>query len=328
MKTKIILLLLICIRLQVNAQETFPVNGVATEFEPIYAFINAHIIDADNEIPNGVLLIQGNKILQADTGVQIPKDAIITDLKGDFIYPSFIDLNTRYGLPKTKSREYSSRPQYDSKKEGAFHWNQTIHPEITAIDNFQNDNKKAETFRSIGFGTVLTHHKDGIVRGTGVLVLLSDKKEHQNILIKNASAHYSFSKGNSSQKYPTSLMGSIALLRQTFLDAEWYAQGVSDFNYSYEAFNSQQDLPQIFTINDAFDISRIYKIADEFEVDYIITGNGDEYKQLDIIKETNFSFILPLNFPESYEVSNPEEAENISLQELKHWESAPFNPLI
>ena len=87
MKTKIILLLLICVRLQVNAQETFPVNGVATEFEPIYAFINAHIIDADNEIPNGVLLIQGNKILQADTGVQIPKDAIITDLKGDFIYP-------------------------------------------------------------------------------------------------------------------------------------------------------------------------------------------------------------------------------------------------
>ena len=31
------------------AQETFPVNGVATEFEPIFAFINAHIIDAENE---------------------------------------------------------------------------------------------------------------------------------------------------------------------------------------------------------------------------------------------------------------------------------------
>ena len=82
------------------AQETFPVNGVSTEFEPIYAFINAHIIDAENEIENGVLLIQANKILQADTGVQIPKDAIILDLKGDFIYPSFIDLNTQYGLPK------------------------------------------------------------------------------------------------------------------------------------------------------------------------------------------------------------------------------------
>ena len=147
-------------------------------------------------------------------------------------------------------------------------------------------------------------------------------------MIKNAATHYSFSKGNSSQKYPTSLMGSIALLRQTYLDAEWYSQGVEDFNYSFEAFNSQQDLPQIFQVKDAFDISRIYKIADEFEVDYIITGNGDEYKQLDIIKQTDFSFILPLNFPESYEVNNPEGAENITLEQLKHWESAPFNPLI
>ncbi|SVE40238.1 uncharacterized protein METZ01_LOCUS493092, partial [marine metagenome] len=156
------------------AQETFPVNGVSTEFEPIYAFINAHIIDAENEIENGILLIQANKILQADTGVQIPKDAIIFDLKGDFIYPSFIDLNTQYGLPKTVDREQAYRPQYESKKEGAFHWNQAIHPEIIAADNFQNDNKKAKDFRSIGFGTVLTHQKDGIIRGTGGLVLLSD----------------------------------------------------------------------------------------------------------------------------------------------------------
>ena len=309
------------------AQETFPVNGVVTEFEPIYAFINAHIVSPDKEIVNGILLIQGNKILEADTVVQIPTGAIVKDLKGDYIYASFIDLNTQYGLPKTAEREHSNRPQYTSKKEGAFHWNQAIHPEIIAANNFSN-NKKAKDFRSIGFGTVLTHHKDGIARGAGCLVLLSEEKEHQNILIKNAAAHYSFSKGNSSQKYPTSLMGSIALLRQTYLDAEWYSQGVEDINYSFEAFNSQQDLPQIFQVKDAFDISRIYKIADEFEVDYIIIGNGDEYKQLDIIKQTDFSFILPLNFPESYEVSNPEEAENITLEQLKHWESAPFNPLI
>ena len=38
------------------AQKTFPVNGVATEFEPIYAFINAYIIDAENEIENGIMI--------------------------------------------------------------------------------------------------------------------------------------------------------------------------------------------------------------------------------------------------------------------------------
>jgi len=87
------------------AQETFPVNGVATEFEPIFAFINAHIVSPDKEIVNGILLIQGNKILEADTVVQIPTGAIEKDLKGDYIYASFIDLNTQYGLPKTDERK-------------------------------------------------------------------------------------------------------------------------------------------------------------------------------------------------------------------------------
>jgi len=311
-----------------NGQETFPVNGVATEFKPFYAFINAHIVNAENEIKNGILLIQDGKILEADTAIEIPRSAIIYDLNGDYIYPSFIDLNSNYGLPKLSERESSYRPQYESKKIGAFHWNQAIHPEIIAVDNFQNNSKTAKDFRSIGFGTVLTHQKNGIARGTGGLVLLSNKKEHQNILIKNASAHYSFSKGNSSQKYPTSLMGSIALLKQTYLDADWYRQGVEDFNYSYEAFNSQQDLPQIFEITDAYDISRVFKIADEFEIDYILKGSGDEYKQIKSIKETNFSFILPLSFPNSYDISNPEFSKNITLEQLKHWELAPFNPII
>ena len=35
-----------------------------------------------------------------------------------------------------------------------------------------------------------------------------------------------------------------------------------------------------------------------------------------------------INFPKSYDVSNLEEAENVSLAKLKDWELAPFNPTI
>ena len=45
------------------------------------------------------LLIQDDKILQmVDSIIDIPKGAVITDLKGDFIYPSFIDLYSNYGI--------------------------------------------------------------------------------------------------------------------------------------------------------------------------------------------------------------------------------------
>ena len=76
--------------------------------------------------------------------------------------------------------------------------------------------------REIGFGAVLTHQKDGIARGTGAFVSLASMKENMVILKERASAHYSFSKGTSTQSYPSSMMGNISLLRQTYLDAKWY----------------------------------------------------------------------------------------------------------
>ena len=67
------------------AQETFPVNGVSSSFEPIFAFTNAHlIISPEKEIQKGTLLIQGDKIIAADSNVTIPEGTIIKDLDGDF----------------------------------------------------------------------------------------------------------------------------------------------------------------------------------------------------------------------------------------------------
>ena len=74
--------------------------------------------------------------------------------------------------------------------------------------------KARVALQKAGFGAVLTHVQDGIVRGTGALVALSEDPR-KALLIPEASAHYSFRKGTSSQDYPRSLMGATALLKQT-----------------------------------------------------------------------------------------------------------------
>ena len=80
---------------------------------------------------------------------------------------------------------------------------------------FSIDDATAAGYRSNGFGTVFTHVKDGIARGTGAVVSLATENNHQAILKSKAAAVYSFEKGSSTQSYPSSLMGSISLLRQT-----------------------------------------------------------------------------------------------------------------
>ena len=171
------IILLLVITLPIFSQESFPENGVKSTFSPIYAFTNAHlVISPEKEFVNGTLIIQGDKILAADSIVSIPEGAIIKDLKGDYIYPSFIDLYSDYGLTKPIRGEYSYRPQYESSKTGAYHWNEAIHPEINAVEGFKYNEKQASDYLQSGFGVVLTHQQDGIARGTGSLVSLSDDK--------------------------------------------------------------------------------------------------------------------------------------------------------
>ena len=83
-----------------------------------------------------------------------------------------------------------------------------------------------------------------------------------------------------------------------------------------------------FSINDVLDYGRVYKISDEFEIDFIIKGDGKEMLRIDEIANSDFNLIIPLNFPEAYDVSDPEKAEWITLKNLKEWEAAPFNPFI
>ena len=69
-------------------------------------------------------------------------------------------------------------------------------------------------------------------------------------------------------------MGTIALLRQTYLDAQWYKTKPAGegFNLSLKAWNDIQDLPQVFEANDKWNDLRADKIGDEFGVQYIIKG--------------------------------------------------------
>ncbi len=189
--------------------------------------------------------------------------------------------------------------------------------------------------RGIGFGVVLTHLQDGIARGTGTLVTLTDEKDNFAMLKDKAAAFYSFEKGSSTQDYPTSLMGSIALIRQTFLDAQWYKnlkpedkeKSTSEgTNLSLEAWNNNQSLPQIFDASDKWNVLRAKKIADEFGVQYIIKGGGNEYQRMDEMKTANVNFILPLNFPNAVDVEDANATRLVALSVMKHWEMAPLEP--
>ena len=321
-----------------TAQVTFPVNGVADPREKCYAFTNATIVkDGQTTLSNATLIIRDGLIIGAGTGLTLPKDAVIIDCKDKYIYPSFIDIYSDYGIPaperQARGFDFRAPAQLNSNTKGAYNWNQAVHPETEGSLLFVVDEAKAKPFREIGFGTMLSHLKDGIARGTGVVVTLADQKENLVMVKQKAAAFYSLSKGSSTQSYPSSLMGSIALLRQTYLDAAWYkAEGGKTStthegaNLSLQAWNDEQALPQIFDGGNKWDDLHGDRIGDEFGVQYIIKGGGDEYQRIREVAATKATFILPVNFPQPMDVEDPDNARFVSLSDMKHWELAPTNP--
>jgi len=316
-----------------HAQETFPINGTADERSGTYAFTNATIIkDVQTTLQNATLVIKQGKIIGIN--VAIPKEAVIIDCKGKFIYPSFIDLYSDYGVAPqaastTGGRGFDRTSQFTSNTKGAYNWNQAIKPETNAFESFQLNDAKAKELRGIGFGTVVANNQDGIVRGTGVLVTLGNQKENFELVREKVAAFYSFSKGTSTQDYPGSLMGSIALLRQTYIDAAWYKTKPSTegTNLSLQAWNDNLLLPQIFDIgNDKYNALRADKIAKEFGTAYILKATNDVYQRLDEIKTTKATLILPLSFPAAMDVEDPNDARIVALADMKHWEMAPSQP--
>ncbi|NUM51620.1 MAG: amidohydrolase family protein [Flavobacteriales bacterium] len=312
-----------------NAQQTFHINGVQNTNHNYYAFINAVLhVNSLTTIENATLLIKNGKVEAIGQQVTLPANSVVVNLNGKHIYPSFIDLYSNYGITDDKKETPSSfGPQYENNRKGAYNWNQAITPEQNAFEKFSIQPEKAKELQKQGFGAVLTHKHDGIMRGSAALVMLGSEKENIEIINNKAAQAISFSKGSSTQAYPSSLMGTIALIRQTYYDAEWYAKGGyhTEFNIALEALNHNANLPVVFDVRDKLSILRADKIAKEFNLNIILKGNGDEYQRVSEIKITGRPLILPLNFPKAYETGDAYETRNLSLKDLKHWELAPYN---
>ena len=314
-----------------NGQEYFPKNdGVKSQNENFTAFTNATIhLSPDQVVKNGTLLIQNGKVSNSGRNINIPENTMIIDLKGKNIYPSFIDIYSNFGIKSQKaSDKASNNVQYDTKRQG-FYWNEHITPEKSAFSEFNFDDKKAKKLLKEGFGVVNTHVHQGIIRGSGVLVTLNTNKSNNERVLSSESAQYlSFEKSKlSKQIYPNSLMGSIALLRQTYIDAAWYAKGsVETTDLSLASLNKNKQLSQIFYAGEKSNALRANQIAKEFEIDYVLFGGGNEYELIEDIKKTNATYILPLNFPKPYDVEDPFASEYISLSDMRYWNQAPANP--
>jgi len=342
-RTLCFILLLFSLQIQAQ-QDNAPVVGVSDKRVEVYGLKNARVVvDYQTTLENTDILISNGRIEAIGQNLVFPKGAIITDLSGKTVYPSFVDAYAgNYGIktqasPADANPYAMMNPAQTGRSGGAQaataeariadYWNDGINASFDVSREFIPETRIAGEYRLAGFGAVVTFKADGIARGTSALVSTGDGKAN-NILIKNkTTANYSLGRSRSADAYPASQFGIIALLRQINYDAQWYKQLPQGYFHDdgMEAYNANFSLPQICEVANKLEIIRASNIAKEFGFSYIIKGAGDEYQTLSDIKKAGNKLIIPVNFPDAPEVKDPYDEASVTYTALKHYELAPAN---
>lgn len=321
--------------------QTTPELGIREHTPDARAFVNATIVvSPDKTIEKGTLLIEHGRIVAVGQGVKLPDGIVTVDLEDYTIYPGLIDAYTDYGLPSVekKKRDRNRRPDYYGDRAGGNAWNDAIHAEQVWSSQFRPNKKDALELKKLGFTTVQSIRKDGIFRGRSFVAQLGQGLPGDLILVPRGKHVISMDKGSSTQDYPESLMGSIAIIRQAIYDADWYqkaqaayqvnqAQPRPEYNAALEALaRIKNETVIIDGGNRSLAMYRIDRLKDEFGLAVIGLAAGHEYEWIEDIARMDFPVILPLDFPKKPDIATLEDDLDLTLARLRHWEMAPGNP--
>ena len=315
-----------------QATRTEPVTGIRDNGTGFHALVGARVVTAPGQVLDGATIVIRNGLIQrVGRNMQPPAGARVWDLDGLTIYPGFIDAHADLGMDAVP----------EGGDVGPTHWNPQVRAWFSTTMNLQDDADRRAALRSQGFGTALVVPKQGIFRGTASGVNLGDTGVRDRVLRPDLAQAMGFQRSfQLGGAYPNSPMGTIALMKQTFMDADWYVRAWGAYEASGRAFLPPEtsaalaaledavrgDQPIVFETGSEEEYLRAHKLAAEYGVDAWYRGSGQEYRILDVLRGRTDPLIIPLSFPDAPNVNDPESALNASLADLRDWYLAPTSP--
>lgn len=335
------------------------IEGLRDNTPRFHALTGARLMILPGQtIDNGTLVIRDGVIIAAGAAATtpLPPGARTWYLDGRTIYAGFIDLASNVGVPPSlrpppalmealaETNDESPAPPSFTRPlvtRALASRNPRVHPEQDVALQLEFKADDIKQVRELGFTSVIASPGTGVFRGQGALVNMGDGRDPKALLLVPRVAHHLANEIDRSRRgvYPNSLMGSIALVRQTFYDARWhrnatdgYATGTSPRERAEANVSLASLLPALagrqpvfYVADDEQAYQRIAKVRDEFGLRVVVQGNGHEYRRAQQLKTLGLPVIVPLTFPAAPEVENPDVALDSSVESLQHWEQAPSN---
>jgi len=302
-----------------------------------HALVGVRVVTEPGQVlDNATLVVRDGVIEAVGGGIDVPADAAVIEFEQAedqppvTVYPGLIEPYLALG----DGSDEDSDSGHDASDVPGRH--PLIRPDHR-LAPADWDAARIEALRSAGFTTALMAPGQGLLRGRSLIANLGDGGLAANLLAEDFAQHAHLNERAPNGVYPQSLMGSVALFRQTLLDAAWQqraraarqrnpAQARPEWRLGVNALAPvlSGSQPLVFVADDTLDSLRILDLIDP-NVDLVLIGHGREYQRLDAFARKP-RHIMPLNFPDAPSVDE-DDNRDVSLEELRHWQRAPTNPV-
>jgi len=316
--------------------------GLRADTPNVYAIRGARVVTAAGApIESGTIVIRRGIIDAVGGSVSVPSEAAVIDGAGLTVYPGLIDL----GSTRASDQTIPATPQNFRTTAELERWKRTqiLKPQARAADTVRVDDAELTRIAAAGITTVLALPAGDVISGHSALVNVAAPPEDPQIgnivdqrrgliVVKTPFAlHVSFPNqpragGNA---YPESLMGVIAFVRQSFLDALHYgevmrsadraAKSALPDDPALEALQPAVEgkVPVAFEANHAREILRALKLAKELKLQPIVTGGREADEVAADLKSQSVRVIYSLNLPQRPRNLAPDADETFASLKLR-----------
>jgi imidazolonepropionase-like amidohydrolase len=316
-------------------------RGAAQGGEPQYfALRGATVVPVSGpRLENATVIISRGVIKAVSKDAAIPDEAWVIEGKGLIVYPGLIDSFTDVGIPAASAPsggEGGSRPQQPvshgpEDRPGTTPWR-------SAADEASLSDKRVETWRSAGFTTVVSAPKGGMFPGQAALLNLAGERNGDMVVKTPVAIPVSLQPSGSFASFPGALMGSIAYVRQVWLDTEWSTKSQAIYEKNPRGVarprfdRTEQVLAEaledrtlvLIPGNNATQIRRALDLADRWQVKGVLYGGQMSYEVANEIAVKKLPVLVDLKWPEADKDTDPDEVP--SLKTLRFRDRAPSSP--
>ena len=294
------------------------------------------VVSPGKTLVNGELHVKDGKIQTVGKNLSVPSGVRKLDFGERTVHAGFIDpyvSASRVGLDETSRTPISgAHPK--------------VHDDFKIAQELDLQEDALEDFRKLGFVALAVAPDGGIFRGQSAIYKTAGTDDGVTLLIEpEAYSVVAFEESGwddlDGENYPLSMMGNVALIRQTFLDCEWYANLRPDKDLGSERPEYHGTLESLRAVqlgrrtlvleaDDYLETLRILNLIKEIGIPKsIVVLSGEEWKGLDWFTQlarTKGGFILPVAFPKTVKAEDGITQEQLTADVLRNWFAAPGNP--